>query len=635
MNGYSLALLKAGRNFEALDSINSALFFSSINSKPVNNIVNPPVDSLKADSKTLSILDTKYLILKSISDGGENNYLHAMSETAGIIIDLLERIRKDIGEEKSRIILGDRYRDAYLNAIYCNLLCFKRTGDETFRSRAFEVAEQSKAASLLASMHELNALKASVPEEKIVEERDIQRELSYYKTLYDEENGKRSPDSAKLAFLDNRILVAMDRKNQLIDYLKTNYPEYTKSLNKGIVASVTDIRKLIGRNKDYISYIVSDSVLYTLLINRKTAIIKETRIDSTFKSTIRNFRQILSNPEFNGGVRKQFIQFQEYGYRLYSWLIKPVEDQLASDDIVISTDNMLAYFPFEALVTDSIVREDLYYSRLPYLMRNYRISYAYSATLLAETGKARTTLRNKAAAFAPSYNLPIYVDSIKVNRQQADGPLPNLKYANDEARFVARITSGVIFSDSLATRKRYVAEAGKYDIIHLAMHTVLNSKDPLNSGMIFYGNTDQYLQPYEIYSVMLKAKMVVLSSCYTGAGTLYTGEGVLSLARGFTFSGSQSVVMSLWEVNDKSGTEIVSDFYTRLKAGNSKSEALRRARINYLKGSDMQRSHPYFWSTLVVYGDDSPLYINNYIWLVVLFLPAALAGFILLYFRKR
>ena len=51
--------------------------------------------------------------------------------------------------------------------------------------------------------------------------------------------------------------------------------------------------------------------------------------------------------------------------------------------------------------------------------------------------------------------------------------------------------------------------------------------------------------------------MVVLSSCNTGTGFLYSGEGILSLARGFIYSGSQSVVMSMWEIEDKSGTEIV------------------------------------------------------------------------------
>jgi hypothetical protein len=93
--------------------------------------------------------------------------------------------------------------------------------------------------------------------------------------------------------------------------------------------------------------------------------------------------------------------------------------------------------------------------------------------------------------------------------------------------------------------------------------------------------------------------------------------------------------MSLWEINDRSGTDIIKEFYRYLKSGKSKSEALREARISYLKRADMLRAHPYFWSTLVIYGDDSPIYrpltykLTFAALLLVLVIPA------IIYFRKR
>ena len=117
---------------------------------------------------------------------------------------------------------------------------------------------------------------------------------------------------------------------------------------------------------------------------------------------------------------------------------------------------------------------------------------------------------------------------------------------------------------------------------------------------------------------LLKAKMVVLSSCNTGTGLLFSGEGILSLARGFIYSGSQSVVMSMWEIEDRSGTEIVEMFYKNLKKGYSKSDALKKARIAYLKNADQLRSHPYFWSSLVVYGNNAPLYYSRYLIIIVI-----------------
>jgi CHAT domain-containing protein len=132
------------------------------------------------------------------------------------------------------------------------------------------------------------------------------------------------------------------------------------------------------------------------------------------------------------------------------------------------------------------------------------------------------------------------------------------------------------------------------------------------SKMLFYQEKDSAedgnLNTYEVYDMPLKAKMVILSSCNTGAGVLHSGEGILSLARGFVYSGSQSVVMSMWEIEDRSGAEIVKNYYKFLKKGATKSNALRKARLSYLKNADMLRSHPYFWSSLVIYGNNKPLY---------------------------
>ena len=119
------------------------------------------------------------------------------------------------------------------------------------------------------------------------------------------------------------------------------------------------------------------------------------------------------------------------------------------------------------------------------------------------------------------------------------------------------------------------------------------------------------LNTYEVYNVPVNAMMVVLSSCNTGTGKLVTGEGILSLARGFLFAGSQSVVMSMWAVEDKSSSAVIKSFYKNMRSGQTKSSALRDARLKFLRTADQERSHPYYWSALVIYGDDTPLWFNR------------------------
>jgi CHAT domain-containing protein len=378
-------------------------------------------------------------------------------------------------------------------------------------------------------------------------------------------------------------------------------------------------------------------MLYIFLANRNGIWLEKVKTGKDFAIAITKFRSLLSGPEHNERSAEQFSDFQKYGYLLYSYLISPVSGRFVSDELVISPDYMLSFFPFETLVTDNEVHTDRLYSKLPYLMNDFEISYSYSATLLSESGKTRATLKNKLLAFAPSYDT-IYIDSVSVWRQNIGETLTSLKYSGEEASFVSRITGGDAFIGKEATRLRFIAESGNFNILHLAMHTVLKSKDPVNSGLIFFKEGDSIsniLTPYDIYSLPLNAKMVVLSSCYTGSGTLYSGEGVLSLARGFIFSGSRSVMMSLWEVDDRSGMEIIKSYYRKLKKGIGKSRALKEARMEYLNNADMAAAHPYYWSTLVIYGDDSPLYISRITRILLILIPLLLAFNVWSYLRKR
>jgi len=231
------------------------------------------------------------------------------------------------------------------------------------------------------------------------------------------------------------------------------------------------------------------------------------------------------------------------------------------------------------------------------------------------------------------------IDSLIISRQNSDGILRDLPYAREEAIYIAKSWNSKLLINEDANEAAFKTNAGNYDIIHMAMHTLVYDKEPMYSKMLFSaspGETDDnMLNTYEIYNIPLKAKMVVLSSCNTGIGLIHSGEGVMSLARGFIYSGSQSVVMSMWEVEDKSGTTLVKLFYDNLRNGDSKSKALSKARRSYLKKADQLRSHPYFWATLIVYGNNTPLYYPA--WKIICFTGGviSLIIFAFYYLRKR
>ena len=100
----------------------------------------------------------------------------------------------------------------------------------------------------------------------------------------------------------------------------------------------------------------------------------------------------------------------------------------------------------------------------------------------------------------------------------------------------------------------------------------------------------------------MKARLVVLSACQTGKGKLEKVEGVLGLPRIFFYSGAESVVMTLWKVDDKATAIFMEYFYSFLNKGKTKAEALRLAK---LKMTSSKFSHPFYWAAFVLNGDSS------------------------------
>ncbi len=191
----------------------------------------------------------------------------------------------------------------------------------------------------------------------------------------------------------------------------------------------------------------------------------------------------------------------------------------------------------------------------------------------------------------------------------------------------------------MATEANFKANSGDYDVLHLAMHTIIDDENPMYSKLVFTQNSDSLqdglLNTHEIYNMNFNARMVVLSACNTGDGKLLKGEGVMSLARGFFYAGCPSVIMTLWTVEDKTGSNLMSNFYTFLSQGLKKDNALRQAKLEYLKTADALKSHPYFWSGYVTLGDVDPLYDNGIFNKLIYFTFGSVGLILFLFFRKK
>jgi CHAT domain-containing protein len=139
---------------------------------------------------------------------------------------------------------------------------------------------------------------------------------------------------------------------------------------------------------------------------------------------------------------------------------------------------------------------------------------------------------------------------------------------------------------------------------------------------------DNFLYTYEIYDQDLSSQLAILTACETGKPTYQAGEGMISLAHAFTYAGSESILTSLWKIDEKSSARIVSLFYDNLALGMPKDKALKEAKLNYLSTSQGRELAPQYWSGLVLMGNTSPLELETgislWFWikggLIVLFL---------------
>jgi CHAT domain-containing protein len=641
MTGYAVSLKENGQTHKALEILQELLFTYSGTGKEHDLYQNPAAHELRADKYSLKILREKYAVLRCMyMENPDLNTLKATAYTSELLISVLEIVRLNISEEESRLVLGERYREYYLNAIRDFNICYRKTGDPLFFEKVYEYAEKSKVAGLLASTRELKAAQFHVPGEMADSVNFILREITTINAMIAEENRKPSRNEELLKKYNDQILKASQTRDRLINYFEKHYPDYyTLKYNTNVV-SMDEITKIIGKNSNYLNYVVSDTILYIFLVNKSNRKLFSVRTDSSFFNKIMTLKNILNFPAVNGHAKEEFLTFQETAYELYKILLQPVIKYLVSDRLVISPDNILSYMPFETLLTRKSHKDDLLYRDLPFALHDLKISYTYSVTLMRESMRKGRSFKNTLIAFAPVYPKEINIDSLMLNRQAGTGLLYDLPYARQEAKFVADLLHGDLYTENNALESVFKSKAGLYDIVHLSMHTILNDRYPMSSKMIFSHENDPpndgSLNTWEIYGIPLKSKMVVLSSCNTGCGKMHSGEGIMSLARGFIYSGSESVVMSLWEVNDKSGTDIMEMFYRYLKGGRKKSDALRKARIEFLKNANQLQSHPYFWSTLIVYGNNNALFISKTSVLLILSVVVAIIVliFYLLYRRN-
>lgn len=553
--------------------------------------------------------------LKSFSQN-KITYLKDAFQLYLVCIQYLESLRLDYTGKESKYHILEKENKTYLKTLETAYKLYKETGNINYLNQAFMLSEKNKSAILLASMRNNEAMKFSgIPEDFLIHEKNLRKQIASYKEMLFEENQEKNKDNAKLLDWNNRLFQLNQSYDSIVKHYEKNYTNYYNLKYNTAVISVDQLQKKLRSDENLIEYAIFNDKMYIFLISKNIFHVKLIPLDDEFFSTL----------EY---VRHQFIDFhdkQVTGTKkdlhmstasLYNYIIEPVENEIRGKKLIIVPDGNLSYLPFEILVSG-------HENDLPgYLVYDHPISYSYSATLLYEKKEKRFHVNKKQLiAFAPTYpNRKDYAAPQNKYRDQLY-PIPG---AIEEVKAIKKIMTGDVFLHDQATELSFKKYAGNYKIIHLSMHTLINNEDPMYSKLAFYNDPhsdeDGLLNTYEIYNLQLNTDLAVLSSCSTGKGHMKKGEGIVCLARAFSYAQCRSAVMTLWEVEDKSTVELIKTFYKQLIKGKDKDTALQQAKIEYLRNADNNFSHPFYWSTFMLIGDNTNIFpFFNEWYMVILF----------------
>jgi CHAT domain-containing protein/tetratricopeptide (TPR) repeat protein len=558
-------------------------------------------------------------------------------------------------------VAGAALRTSYFSSVMQHydlqidlLMRLTAKGAPAFAARALEVSERSRARSLLDSISEtrntiLEGVDPSLLEREVSLGRMLDAKSERYTQLI-----SRNPNSAEATSLDSEIRRLNAEYDQLLGQLRVRSPHYAELVQpqplnlKQIQEQVLEDDSLqlqfaLGEDQSYLWAITHNDFSSHVLPKR-----------SDIEAKVRRVRALMTSPPIKPGekpaeaIARRKREEAEYPLavaELSEMLLGPVADRLGTKRLVIVADGVLQYLPFGALPTPRPAQGE---SAKP-LIAQHEVVNLPSASTLAVIRKEAPRRGN------PDRTIAVFADPVfqatdrRVTPTQAvtsaARPSPNrTAQGTKQIATLAQVNrgsdvigAGVSFPRLTATAqeakailsmvpedRRYAAigfdatktaamsgDLNRYKIVHFATHTNLNEGHPELSSLVLSlvdktGKPQNgHLRLRDIYNMRLSAELVVLSACDTALGKEVKGEGLMSMVRGFMYSGTPRVLASLWQVDDEATAEFMQEFYTQLFQNKlTPAAALQQAQIKQMQKP--ARKSPFYWAGFQLQGEWKP-----------------------------
>ena len=479
-------------------------------------------------------------------------------------------------------------------------------------NEAFGYAEASKANILLQSLE-----KTKIKEQKGVEtqwllqQNELEKSIVETRDLLFKNQYKNAGNESYLNGLKSKLILLNEEYRVINQKIESASRERLNSYQE---LSAETIQKSMESDELLVEYAMSDDRLFIIIIAKdhtQLSVVPYTDSFSKLVTAYRNaifYRQESALPIVSERITN--LIWQPVATAINDWAIEV-------RTITIIPEGPLNYLPFEALMDEK-----------QFLIEKYAFNYSYSAGLKQLTNQPQRQLSDNLLSFAPVFEDESIAkmtmgakDVFAASRHFGDettrgftvrgdyiSPLPATKSEVTTIHHIAKSAGAIsdyYLQDEASESQLKQKIQNGYKYLHFATHGFVNEALPEYSGVFLsqkdVEDEDCILFASEIYGLDIPAELVTLSACETGLGKFAQGEGIVGLTRAFLYAGTRNLLVSQWQVDDNSTSQLMIDFYQQIFDESSKSDALRQAKINLIQSENYNA--PYFWAPFVLIGE--------------------------------
>lgn len=508
-------------------------------------------------------------------------------------------IIKNKQQFNSNVYVSSPFNDLAKN--YYNL--YLATSNEKYIALFYEYDQKSKHESLIGNSFDKN-------------------NKHYLETLFSEQQFIREKFDDLLLKTNQKILLLGLREDYKKKFEKSfklysNKQRKVFSLNKNRISSLRVLQDKLKNNEAILSYnltgIQVHFPLFLLMISKSH--LKLISLNSNLEIAEKQSKVI----DFLNYLKKEDVSnYKRIAYDYYRLYFQPIESYLPQSvtQIKIMPNGSFSNFPFEMLLSAPAKSND--FSKLPYLLKKYQFSYGLSSSI-ANIVEKKVSKSSTFSVFSPNFS---------------SKNLSELKESNSKSAELADLFDAHLLQGKDATKKAFSKHLENDKIVALLSHgSASDDEIESNKGIHF---SDGFLSMNEVYNLKANCDFLLLGACESGVG-YKSREGNINLARAFTAIGVKSMMLASWKIDEKSSSQIISSFLKYLNEGCTKSEALQKAKLEYLSTASPRMANPLYWAGLNITGNNETIRLQqkNYWWWGFGLIVVVGIGFLYLRYSKN